>query len=161
MPGASLRSLQVRGSQRLNHLAHLAALENLIVDGITRIALSHRPGFCRPVNARASAAKARPEGRGGPCVVGPFLVRRLAQEGAKCRLVNVGAVTDFDVPDELACTLEKSIRIPQCGAAEESKLHVIGCRVDIGDRDLPVDPASVAPLHGLLELWSNALHEFP
>src|SRR5688572_4131545 len=112
MSGASLRSLQVRRSQRLNHLAHLAPLEDLIVDGITRVALSHCPEFCRPANARASPAKARPEGR-GPCVVGPFLVRRLAQEGTKCRFVNLGAIADFDMPHELAFALEKSPRILQ------------------------------------------------
>src|SRR5262245_22937539 len=54
------------------------------------------------------------------------LAHRLAQERPEFFFVDVGALADLDVAHEFAFALEESVRILQCGAAEEAELHVVG-----------------------------------
>ena len=52
-------------------------------------------------------------------------------------------------------------RIPLRRAAEEAELHVVGRRIDVGDRNLPSTQHPLPHFHGLLELRSDTLHELP
>src|SRR5262249_24270136 len=85
--------------------------------------------------------------------------RRLPQECHEHALVDVGGLAHLNVPHVLAFAFEKSLRVLQRRAAEETKLDVIRSRVYVGHRHVALHPAAVAPLHRLPESWRNALHE--
>src|SRR6185369_3786253 len=83
---------------------------------------------------------------------GSSSAHRLAQEGGEGALVDVAGGADLDVTHVLAVALEETARIGERGAAQEPELHVGLVRVDVGDGDVPLEPAPVAPLHGLLQI---------
>src|SRR5687767_668940 len=85
-----------------------------------------------------------------------ILARRLLEEGPERRLVDLGALQQPDVPHELARAPQEPLRVFQAGAAEKSELGVVRGRIDIGDRNLPLQPAAVAPFDRFLELRRRA-----
>src|SRR5215831_11160270 len=85
--------------------------------------------------------------------------RRLPQEWHEHVLVDVGGFAHLNVPHVLALAFEKSLRVPQRRAAEETKLDVIRSRVYVGHRHAALQPAAVAPLHRLPKSRRYALHE--
>src|SRR3990172_6845370 len=85
--------------------------------------------------------------------------RGLSEQGREGGRVDVGRGTDLDVPHVLARALEQRVRVLQRRAAEEAELHVARVRVDVRNVLLPLHPAPVAPLHGLLKARGDALHQ--
>src|SRR5581483_821407 len=91
----------------------------------------------------------------------PELPHSLPQKRTKRGLVDVGQLTQFDVPHILALAFEEPLWVLQRGTAEETKLDKVRSRINIGDRDLSPYPAAVTPFHRLLKCRSLALHELP